>query len=372
MPAQYGYRVYKVCAYKNSTQKPKEPIPVDVSSEVPRMLFEVLEVLSDRPSYFFATRRRSDRAEGTPQLPEDSISIGPPAWVNASTIVLVVSQGQKDAHRFATRPNRRKRKNLAGHSAEVEHFVSFHFPLDADATEFLFVSQTYRRKDVRKRLLQIISIVSRELRDARIEEEKRVREQCRKDRIEPPPKGDHWRFAFQSWQANDDDYIDDILGAAKSVSATFTAYAPSDRGGAATVVEKTLTVKFTSDAMRTAGRELSRRWTARRREKRPISRQDALNELVTELSAKGFLKEDEKLEEYNRSQINVNAGMASTTIAVDALKDVFTYPVHNGKPDAEFFFSKVLERLGTIARQEDVEIAKVSASEVAECLVVSD
>lgn len=366
MAVQYGYRVFRVSAYRNRASG-NEPILTSPATGVPARVFEILEVLSQRPSHFFETMKNKSTTSGTPSNPVDSISVGTPQMVNDSCIAVVVAQGQKDSHRHAAKPNKKKRKNLEGHSAEVEHYVTFHFPTDDEGTSFLLVSQTYRRKDVAKRLLQIISMISLELRRDEEEVEKLERAELRNAGKELPPKRDLWRFAFARRQANDDDYIDDILGAAKSVSATFTAVAPSERGGEAGTVEKTLTVKFTTDAIRSAGREVSRKWTKMRRQNKSMSQSDGIKELVTELNSHGVLQ-PEDVAGYDKSRINVSAGIASATIAVDTLKDVFTYPVHKGKPDALFFFNRVSERLDKIALQEDVEIQDINPAEVAECL----
>jgi hypothetical protein len=340
------------------------------ASGVPARIFELLEKLSTRPSHFFELKGLSKPSNGTPTNPVDSISVSPPKMINSSTIAVVVSQGQKDSHRFATRPNKKKKKNLEGHSAEVEHFVSFHFPTDDEGTSFLLVSQTFRRKDVVKRLLQVLALTSLEVRREEEEREKAERKALRAAGADLPGKKDLWRFAFERRQANDDDYIDDILGAAKSVSATFTAAAPSERGGEAGAVEKTLTIKFTTDAIRDSGRAISRRWTKLRRENKSMTQAQGIQELFTELDAHGVLT-TEDVSEYDKSRINVHAGIASATIAVDTLKDVFTYPVHKGKPDALFFFQKVHERLNKIAKQEDIELSQINPAEVAECLADS-
>lgn len=90
-----------------------------------------------------------------------------------------------------------------------------------------------------------------------------------------------------------------------------------------------------------------------------------VSELADLLQAEDLLAEGEE-EDYNAASIQVHSPSGGTRIAVDSLRDVFTYPVSDGQPSVYYYYDKVSPRISSIALEEHMEIDFISAREVSQ------
>src|SRR3546814_18854559 len=97
-------------------------------------------------------------------------------------------------------------------------------------------------------------------------------------------------------------------------------------------------------------------WANRRRSGETTSASEGVSELAALLYERDLISEDEG-DRYESAAISVRSDKQdTTTIAVDTLRDVFTYPVSDGAPPIWFHYDHVAPRVATMARQEQLEV----------------
>lgn len=257
-------------------------------------------------------------------------------------------------------------QDLSDRSAEAAHIFSFFFSERKD-TKFVVIAETINGRDPMRRLMTV-------LRTTDVERQKRLRERDKQERRDaraagtplPEPR-ERVRLALRWYQASDDAYLAEILGSAKRVSAVFKSHKPSSRGGS-DVIDRTLTIALRDGQGSQIGGTFARLWARRQRSGETTARSEGVSELAGVLEEQDLFYEDETGRYDDAALRVVSESGARTTIAIDTLRDVFTYPVHNGKPSARYFYSKVAERLPSISREAGVRLRKLDESEVREWL----
>ena len=133
-------------------------------------------------------------------------------------------------------------------------------------------------------------------------------------------------------------------------------------------MQKAMSVELHLDDERSIGQRVSRRWAGRTRRGEVTTRAEGRDELAEALYEQGLIAEDEE-ESYDSAQISLTGGPEGTaTIAVDTMREVFTYQVSNGPPPVFYFYEKVAPRVEAIAAEEGIEVDTIDPAEVDECL----
>ncbi len=280
-----------------------------------------------------------------------------------------VASGTTGSHPTATRASK-KPKNLDKWSPEANHHVVFVFPKDAD-DRFFVVSHVIARFDPLRRLLTQMEKQSKDIRDEakRLEDASRAEKRAAGEKL--PKRLVYRRLVFEASQATDSAYLDSILSNAEKATATFVSKVPSNRGGDGMMIKRRLTINLHNDEVQTVGRDVSRAWTVSRRRGAPKTVKEGVSEVAALMIDRGLLDEDEA-GRYESVSLNVtDKNHDSTTIAVDSLRDAFTYPVSDGRPGLEFFLDKVRPRLALIAAEESIEIDEIDPREVSDWLNAS-
>lgn len=362
MTRAHGFRVYVVQAYPNQ-RKGKDALNVSDTSVVRNEIIELLETLHVQGTQTFAPRPPRD---GEPENPTVSVTVHEPVVVSQGLIHATVAMGETGSHRLATRANKRP-KNLEKWSPEQDHAVTFLFPQGAE-TRFLMVVQTIRRRDPHRRLLSLLSRGSLHRRIRAEEQEKAARRAMRERREALPPRRAHFKLIFEANQAADNEYLDSILSTADAATATFKSTRASNRGSGRGTVDRVLRISLHDGDVQNVGREIGRKWSSRRRRGENTSQAEGVSELAALLYDRDLLDEGEG-DRYESAAISVRSDARdTTTIAVDSLRDVFTYPVSDGTPSMWFYFAHVAPRVATIARQERLPVSSIDPREVEECL----
>lgn len=365
MARVHGFRVYVVQAFPNRVAG-KVALDVSIGSDVQSEIVELLERLNKKGTFFFDP---APPRNGEPPRTPASMTVNKSALIASGLLHATVSSGRTGSHGTATRPDKRARK-LSKWSPEAEHIVTFLFPRGAD-DRFLVVMQTIQRADPIHRLMSLLQRES----FARREENKVDEVGRRKARKAAgkviPPKQVHRKLVFREQQAADNQYLDELLTRAKKASATFVSRVPSNRSSNTTVIKRRLTIVLQDEEVQDIGREVGRRWALGRRNGKQTTQKEGVSEVADLLVDRDLLDEDEA-ERYETVSINVVDGANdSTTIAVDTMKDAFTYPVSDGRPDAFWHYDRVAPRVKVIAQEERLEIEDVDAREVADWLTDS-
>ena len=361
MARVYGFRVFVVQVFENR-KKGKTPLDVSWGSPTVSKILELLDEAHRQDTYFFEPRVVP--ANGEPAKPTASLTVDAPLAVRDGFVHVEISAGEVGYHRHATGRGEQP-VGLQKKSAEAGHFVALVFPKAAD-DRFLVVAQTNRRRDPVLRLLARLRDIASDEKKADSAAQEAAREAAREAGTKLPPLKPIPRLVFDHRQAADDSYLDEIVSGATKASAIFTGYAPSSRG-TAEQVERTLRINILrSEDMKKSSR-LGSRWMRGQRKGEPTSQSDAVVEMGALLS--DDIISDDELEDYDKVAVSLKDGNGETTsIAVDNLRDIFTYPVADGAPDETFFYGKVSKRLDTIALQEGIEIDSIDSLEVSECL----
>jgi hypothetical protein len=361
MARTYGFRVFVVQAFENQI---KNKVPLDVSwgSQTADRIVGLLEDAHALDTYFFEPA--AVPTNGEPPKPTASLTVDSPLVVRDGLVHLQVSIGEVGSHRHATRAGK-KPTPLKKRSAEAEHYVAFLFAKSTQ-DKFLIVSQTTRRRDPVARLLARLKNISYEQKKTAQAAQEATRAAAKKAGTKPPKKEAFTKLVFDRRQAADDSYLDAIISGAKKATAVFTGYAPNARGEAQ-LVERTLRVNLLADEDLHASTRVSRRWMRKQRNDEAVSEAEGVKELGRELS--DDLIDDDELEGYDKVAVSIRSAEGeATSIAVDNLRDIFTYPVSDGAPDEVFFYTKVSERLDKIALQEGIDFDPLDPVEVSECL----
>jgi hypothetical protein len=362
MATTYGFRIYVIQAFPNR-KKDRDPLDLSASGDTRDRILELLESLAMDGTVFI--QPQVPPAPGNPPKPTVSVTVGEPFVVRQDLIHLQVSEGQLDAHRKATSPGG-PHVSLGGHSAEADHYVTLLFPTK-EQDRMIMIAQTFRRRDPVARLISLMQKRSYEFRKQQELDQKEERARLRSEGETLPPKQTFYKLVFDRRQATDNAYLDRIIDSAKRVRAIFQAHVPADRNGG-TRVEKTLGVELYQEAHRKAGKTISRRWTNRTRGGDVTTHAAGVDELAEALHDQGLLTEDEEAP-YNSAALSLTGGEDGTaTIAVDTLRDVFTYPVSDGQPSVVYYYDKVVPRLRSVAAEEGIEVDTIDSVEVEQCL----
>jgi len=363
MARTHGFRIYIVQAYPNQI-KGKTPFDVSAQSAVREAIVRMLDKLNARDTVFIEPLQPAD--EDVPRKPTTSVTVGVPQVVRDDLVHVVVETGETGSHSRATKPGTPS-QDLRDWSPEASHYITFLFPQTEDS-RFVVVAQSVRRRDPVRKLITLLTKESAAEKKAAKEAELAARAEA-KANGEPVPKlRTHTRLLFDIKQAVDNSYIDSIIGSAVSANATFHSIGASDRGGPRDPYERTLQIRLLDEKGRDVVRTAGRRWARLQRSGQPASKSEGVAELATLLEAEELLDADEAAR-YDDVSINVkDGGGESTTIAVDTLRDVFTYPVSDGVPSTQFYYTRVAERLAIVMREEQLDIASISVGEVEDCL----
>lgn len=363
MARVHGFRIFVVKAYPNR-RAGNDPLDVSSASWVRNEIFEMLESLASKGTQFFDPPEPRELEE--PRRPTRSITVSPPVAVQNDLIHVGVSIGETGSHAEATRKGKQPKK-LKKYSPEATHFITFVFPKQT-AEEFIVVAQTIRRRDPLVRLMALLKAEGIERRDERIARDKDERRRLRALKQEVPEAQKFVRPFFDWVQAADNRYLSEILGKASHASVTFTSTAPSSRGSRADQLERTLTVRLLNEKNRSLGRDVARTWMARRRAGDETSRAQGVSELADVMEDNDLLKPDEG-SMYDRVSVSLRDDEnQSTTIAVDTLRDVFTYPVSEGTPTVLYYYERVAGRVQIVAQEERIEVRAIDPGEVLQCL----
>ncbi len=353
-----------VQAFKNRI-KDQEPEDASCKSSTSETILALLESLHHLESHHLEPRAS---VEGLPPKPTRTVTVGEPHLIRDDLWHVVVSVGELGSHRRATRPDKKPR-DLKKWSAEAEHHVTFLFP--KSGKEFLVVAHTIRRRDPVPELFSLLTQSGVQQKKSAKAAEDAARELARTEGISPPNRVPHSRLLFSRRQAVDNSYIDEIIGSAKSATAVFRSTVPSDRGGKRPQVRRSLQIQLRDENEKEIGRSVGKRWFHRAKAGNSSTAAQGVSELAGLLETENLFHIDE-VARYNTASVAVMSDSgASTTIAVDTLRDVFTYPVSEGEPSLRFYYDKVAPRVRVVAAEERVDVKAISPVEVEECLDAS-
>lgn len=206
------------------------------------------------------------------------------------------------------------------------------------------------------------------VRTEREAEEKQARASARANGETVPKKRDFSRLLFKDQQASDNEYLDELITGADGASVMFKSK-KLDTVGNTSYVDRELKIKLRNqniiDVARTAGRSWVSKW---RGGKQPTQR-EAVTEVAGLLEERDLLAEGEE-SRYESTAISIHGKESgtSTTIAVDTLRDAFTYPISDLPPSHATYYTRISERVSKIARQENIEIVPIDPNEVLQCL----
>jgi hypothetical protein len=359
--ATYGFKVFVAEAYPNRVHG-NEPLNVSSSSNVRERILELLEQAHQLGTQEFLPR---SSPSGEPARPAVTLTVGDPADLRDDFIHVSVEAGVVGRHTQATKRGEAP-QDLTGRAAESAHAIAFLFPR-RDDTKFVVITQTISKSEPIRRLLALLQNIDLQNRNTARDADKRERVQAREAGERVPRAPVRNRLAFEWWQATDTAYLQEILGHAKSVSAVFKSHKPSSRGGA-DVVARTLTIALREGDHVAAGGAVARGWESRQRSGQTAGSGDGVSELSDVLEEQS-LTYDGEAEHYDSASLRVIAEDGTrAVVAVNTLRDVFTYPVSEGAPSHVYHYSTVLERLPSIAQEADVHLHPISNAEVREWL----
>lgn len=365
MPRSYGFRVFIVEAFAN-TKKNQTPLDCSSTSNVRNEILEILERIYSRGTWRFEPKPSES---GEPERPTQTATLSSPIVVNQEVFHVGISVGETGSHGFATHPVE-PAVNIETRSAERPHMMTLIFsPQTAD--RFVIVAQTAYRRDALNRFLSMLTREGLTWKKERIAAQEGVRAAARQEGSSVPKKHPEDRILFEAKQAADNAFLDEILQGAKSASAMFKSRVGSNRGGTSERVGRTLKISLMDDQQKEIAPKIGRNWMGRRRQGTSISQQDGVSEVSALLEAENLMGEHEG-DQYDEVSLSIrSAANETTTIAVDTLRDVFTYPVSDGSPSVVFYYEHVSSRVRTVALQDGLHLNRIAADEVEECLSVS-
>lgn len=365
MARAYGFRVFIVEAYPNRI-KGNEPFNAASGTGLVDEIALLLQRLESLGTRRFEPRPDQD---GTVTKPVRTATLARSVVVKADLIHATIAVGEEGSHAAATKP-KKKARNLNGWSAEAPHDATFVFPKGKDSRFFL-VTQTNHRRDPHSRLLAMLRDESMTVRTERRATDMHVRKLARENGAIVPPKKNHDRLLFEVSQASDNDYLDELLTGADAATVVFKSK-KLDAVGNTSYVDRVLQIKLRNQNIVDVGRQASRSWIAAWRSGNKPTAHEAMSEVAGLLEERDLLNEGEEAS-YETAAIAVRgkSADASTTIAIDSLRDAFTYSLSDLPPTTYMYYERVSERLQKIARQENIEIESIDAHEVSECLIDS-
>ncbi|MBT2588490.1 hypothetical protein [Arthrobacter sp. ISL-95] len=365
MPRSYGFRVFIVEAFMNR-KKDQQPLDCSSSSNVRNEIVELLERLATRNTLRFPPREPVD---GEPQKPTRTATLTGPVEVSSEVIHLELAVGETGSHGYATHAVEPP-MNIKDRSAEQPHRITLVFSPQR-TTRFIVVCQTIHRRDAVRRFFQILTDEGLRKKQEIQEDQMRQKELSRAAGQRPPAATSPARLLFDAKQAADNAFLDEILRGAKSAAATFTSHIGSNRGGTADRVDRTLKISLLDDNQRQIAPTIGRKWMGRMRDGRSTSASEGVSEVSVLLEEEQLLAEHEG-DRYDQVSLSIKSeSNETTTIAVDTLRDVFTYPVSDGEPSIIYYYEKVADRIHTIAMQDDLHLNRIDPHEVQECLGAS-
>ncbi|MDO5619515.1 hypothetical protein [Kocuria sp.] len=364
MPRAYGFRVFIVEAYSNR-KKDQTPLDCSSSSSVRNETLELIERLHAKGTMRFPPRAPKD---GEPDKPTQTATMSAPVVVNQEVIHLEIATGETGSHGFATHPVE-PAMNIADRSAERPYLITLVFSPQT-ANRFVIVAQTAHRRDGLRRFLSMLTQEGIVWKNERRVAQEVLREAAKTARHPLPTRRPESRLLFDANQASDNAFLDEILQGAKSASATFTSRLGSNRGGEPDRVGRTLKISLVDDKQREIAPQVGRTWMGRKRRGDATSTKEGVSEVSALLESENLLDEHEG-DRYDEVSLSIrSASNETTTIAVDTLRDVFTYPVSDGSPGIKFYYEQVAARLHTIAMQDGLHLNPIDPDEVEECLRV--
>lgn len=364
MAVANGFRVFIVEAFPTKT-KGTDAYNASRDSAVRGEIEQLLGRLITAGTQRFEPRPDKD---GNITRPVKTATLKSMSAVSADLLHAVISVGETGSHGWATKPDEDD-LDLRDRSPEVEHRVAFVFP-KVKGSKFFLITQTVHRRDPHQRLLTMLWKESVKLRNERRDADAAERKASREAGLDVGPARKFERLAFDAHQASDNNYLDEILSGADAASVVFKSKAMDAKGGKE-YVDRVLQIKLRDQNILDVGRAVSRSWAKQWREGNRPSQKEAVSE-VSDLLIEQDLFEKDEAPRYESAAITVRSkSEASTTIAVDTLRDAFTYPVSDIRPDDYTFYDRVSARLLKIAQQEDIALERIDAHEVSRCLTDS-
>jgi hypothetical protein len=364
MARAYGFRVFVIEAFPNRSMG-NDPFNAAAGSTLTQEISLLLRRLEAKGTQRYEPRPDPD---GNITKPVRTATVRSSTAVTPDLLHATIAVGVENSHANATKPNK-KTRNLKGWSAEADHVITFVFPKTTDS-HFFLVTETDHRRDPHLRLLAMLRAESMIVRRERQSASDHARKVARERGETPEPKTNFKRLAFEAKQASDNDYLDEILSGADAATVVFKSKTHDAKGGPE-YVDRVLQIKLRNENILEVGRKVSRSWAEAWRAGRSTGQQEAVSEVSGLLVKRNLFGEDEG-SHYESAAITVRGkSEASTTIAVDTLRDAFTYPVSDLRPSVYSYYEKVGARLHKIARQEEVEINAIDAHEVSRCLTDS-
>lgn len=362
MSRAHGFRVFLVEAFAN-TKMNQVPLDSSSTSNVRNEILELLERIHRRGTLRFEPRPTEN---GEPERPTQTATLSAPTVINQEMLHVEIATGETGSFRYATHPVE-PAVSIATRSAERPHVMTIIFsPHTAD--RFVVVAQTAHRRDALVRFLSMLTQEGLAWKKERIAAQEASRDAAREAGAPIPPRRAEFRLLFEAKQAADNAFLDEILQGATSAAATFKSRLGSNRGGDADRVDRTLKIGLIDDQQKEIAPLIGRRWMGRRRQGVTTTQRDGVSEVSALLEAENLLDTHEG-DRYDEVSLSIrSASNQTTTIAVDTLRDVFTYPVSDGFPSVDFYYGHVSTRLHTIALQDGLHLNTIEPYEVEECL----
>ncbi len=364
MASDHGFRIFVIETFKNQ-KKDREAEEASFESDAATQIVGLIEDLAAKGTQFLQPTRPP--AEDEPRKPIKSVTIGQPHVVANGVVHLTVSTGEQGSHRRATRSGV-EALPIKEYSPEVDHFMTLVFPNSGQ--RFLLVAHTYRQRDASSELIRMLTQEGILQKKAALAADEAARDVKRAagERLGLKPVRD--RLLFEKAQAADTRYLDEIIADARSASAVFEARISSDRGGRREPVKRRLVINLLDERDREIAKIAGRKWTGRTRRNESSSQAQGVAELADLLAEQDLLDAGEE-QPYNHAVVKVSNPNGGTTIAVDTLRDFFTYPVSDGEPSLYYYYDKVADRLRIVAREERIDVDAIDAMEMSEWLRAS-
>jgi hypothetical protein len=360
----HGFRVYVVRAYKNR-KKDRDPEQLHYKSDTALEIVGLLEQLEARETVFLEPAPPAADSDEPPKRPK-TVTISAVTKVNESMVHFEFHQGE-----VGERPRGRHRTQpaieLEDWSAEIPHYVAFLFPKAPD-DRMLIVAQTIRRRDEVDLLLRVLGMQSAQNKKKAEEDENAARAAAKAAGVRPSAREAHWRLLFDRVQAADSKYLDEIIGSASSAAVEFESRTASPRGGAADVVQRKLRIALLDEKEKDISSRVGRSWWTRRQRGEAVTAADGVSEVTGLLAEEGLMDQGEAQIYQEVAVVLKGKNGVGTRITVDTIRDVFTYPVSDGRPFPYQHYKKVAPRVEIIAAEEELEVDSIDPMEVDQCL----
>lgn len=364
----YGFRVYVFEAFHNQ-KKGNPALEVGAGSDTAAEIVSLLEEIWLGGTVFLDPPPVPDGSD-EPAKRTVTVTFSEPVPVGSQLVHLTLSHGEVGARPYARHPSK-EAQDISDASAEEGHYMTVLFSSDEKATRFFVVSQTVRRSDPVRLLERLLRERSLKNKVTRTNEQRESRKAMREAGEKRPPLEVYNRLLFERRQAVDNAYLDEIVTGAKTATAEFEArvHSPKSRNADGDVVQRKLRISLLDEKERQISTVVGRRWAERKRSGTATTHTAGVAELAEGLEA-GDLMEEGEAGQYNRAAIALSGGPAgaSAKIAVDTLREVFTYPVSEGPPQPYQHYVKVAPRIKVIAAEEGVALSDIAPLEVDKCL----